>query len=306
MQRPDFFGGLSGDPDNGKTRVVTQNRAEPCPGRICPSSGSTFWVGKQSPGGQFVPLSEHVGAVGHYDYGSLSMARTLGSDPNQVAKKGRRVLVGWVGPLTGSPTGFVGTPASQSLSRDLSLSENYELLQQFVPEYQSLRQPETFEQTAVAPETAADEVVHPAGSLQMELVATFTFAANPKAPFGVTVLGGMAEAVVDCANATVVNRGEAPGGCMVAVADRSVAGSINASGPVMPVGARTVAMHMIVDHEIVETIVNNRTAMVTYHKGIPSATSTAVTLVGAGSGSGVTGTVKSWSLDAANNARPQP
>ena len=101
-------------------------------------------------------------------------------------------------------------------------------------------------------------------------------------------LGGMAEAVVDCANATVVNRGEAPGGCMVAVADRSVAGSIAASGPVLPVGAQTVAMHMIVDHEIVETIVNNRTAMVTYHKGIPSATSTAVTLVGAGSGSGGT------------------
>ena len=30
-----------------------------------------------------------VGAVGHYDYGSLTMARTLGSDPNQVAKNGQ-------------------------------------------------------------------------------------------------------------------------------------------------------------------------------------------------------------------------
>ena len=26
---------------------------------------------------------DKVGAVGHYDYGSLTMARTLGSDPNQ-------------------------------------------------------------------------------------------------------------------------------------------------------------------------------------------------------------------------------
>ena len=65
-------------------------------------------------------------------------------------------------------------------------------------------------------------------------------------------------------------------------------------------------MHIIVDHEILETIVNNRTAMVTYHKAIPSAASTAVTIIGAGTGSGVTGTIKSWSLDAANNAGPQP
>ena len=78
---------LSGDPDNGSTRVVTQNRA-----------GATFWVGKQPiPGGKFTPLWNVRGAVGHYDYGALSMARTLGSDnPNQVAAKGRRVLVGWV------------------------------------------------------------------------------------------------------------------------------------------------------------------------------------------------------------------
>ena len=127
------------------------------------------------------------------------MARTLGSDPNQVAKNGRRVLVGWIG----------GTPASQSLSRDLSLSENYELLQQFVPEYQMLRQSGTFEQTTTQ-ETSAAEIVHSTGSLQMEVVATFTFTANPKAPFGVSVLGGTAEAMVDCSNTTITNKGEAP------------------------------------------------------------------------------------------------
>lgn len=300
-----YFGGLSGDPDGGKTRVVTQNRA-----------GPTYWVGKQVAGGQFEAYWDKVGAIGHYDYGTLTMARTLGSDPNQVAKNGRRVLVGWIG----------GTPASQSLSRDLTLSKDYELLQQFVPEYQTLRKPATFEQTAV---TATDEetatstaVAHSAGSLQMEVVATFSFTATPKAVFGISVLGGTAQVVVDCANTTVQNNGEAPGGCMVGVQDKSstagsdgtlaaaaAGGGKTTSGPLLPVGSKTVAVHIIVDHEILETletIVNNRTAMVTYHKAIPSAASTAVTIIGDGTGSGVTGTIKSWSLDAANNAGPQP
>ena len=279
-----FAGGLSGDPDGGKTRVVTQNRA-----------GPTYWVGKQTAGGQFEAMWDKTGAVGHYDYGTLTMARTLGSDPNQVAKNGRRVLVGWIG----------GTPASQSLSRDLTLSADYELLQQFVPEYQMLRMPATYETTTVTAETAAAEIVHSTGSLQMEIIASFTFT-NPKAVFGVSVLGGTAEAVVDCSNTTIQNKGEAPGGCMIGVADQPKAGSKHTAGPVLPVAAKTVTMHIMVDHEILETIVNNRTAMVTYHKSIPSATSTVVTLIGAGAGSGVTGTIKSWSLKAANNAAPQP
>ena len=153
--------------------------------------------------------------------------------------------------------------------------------------------------------------------MQIEIVATFTFDAMPTAPFGVTALGGQAVIVVDCANKTFVNRGEAPGGCMVGAniqyngnppacgpGDRAVGGCPR--GPVLPVGSKTVTMHIVVDHEIVECIVNNRTAMVTYHKNIPSAASTAVTLVGAGAGSGVTGSIRSWHLDAANNAGPQP
>ena len=72
-----YFGGVPGDPDGGTTRVVTQNRA-----------GPTYWVGKQANGSKFVPYWDNVGAVGHYDYGSLTMARTLGSDPNQVRNKG--------------------------------------------------------------------------------------------------------------------------------------------------------------------------------------------------------------------------
>ena len=53
---------------------------------------------------------------------------------------GRRVLIGWIGG---------GSPASQSLARDLSLSADYELLQAFVPELQVLRKPSTYEQHEV-------------------------------------------------------------------------------------------------------------------------------------------------------------
>ena len=68
---------------------------------------------QQTPGQPFTPFWDNIGAVGHYDYGSLTMARTLGSDANQVAVNGRRVLLGWIGG---------GESASQSLARDLSLS----------------------------------------------------------------------------------------------------------------------------------------------------------------------------------------
>lgn len=74
------------------------------------------------------------------------MARTLGADPNQVATNGRRVLIGWIG-------GFWG-PVSQSLVRGLSLSSDYELLQQFVPELKMLRLPGTERHTAATATTA--------------------------------------------------------------------------------------------------------------------------------------------------------
>ena len=74
------------------------------------------------------------------------------------------------------------------------------------------------------------------------------------------------------------------------------------TGPVMPLGTSEVAVHAIIDHEILETIVNNRTAMVTYHKNI-RATDTAVGLFGP---DGVKASIVSWSLDAANSMSPQP
>jgi hypothetical protein len=221
-------------------------------------------VGKQAAGGQFTPYWDKVGAVGHYDYGSLTMARTLGSDPNQVAKNGRRVLVGWIGG---------GSPASQSLARDLTLSADYELLQAFVPELEVLRQPATLEATRVEAADSAATVPHSAGSLQLEVVATFSWTgANPTAPFGVKVLGGASAMTIDCAGKDP----SAPGGCMVSVDGKA--------GPLMPLGSKTVFLHAIVDHEIIETIANNRTAMVTYNKKIPTAFSTSVALFGATAG----------------------
>jgi hypothetical protein len=71
----------------------------------------------------------------------------------------------------------------------------------------------------------------------------------------------------------------------------------------MPLGTKTVTIHTIVDHEIVETIANNRTAMATYHE-VPSAASTEVVIIGAGAG--VKASIRSWVLEAANNRGPQP
>ena len=72
---------------------------------------------------------------------------------------------------------------------------------------------------------------------------------------------------------------------------------------VFPDDVRDVLTTSIVDHEIVETICNNRTAMVTYHS-IPSATSTQVALFGVGTG--IKASIKTWVLGAANNYGPQP
>ena len=54
-----------------------------------------------------------------------------------------------------------------------------------------------------------------------------------------------------------------------------------AHDPLLPLGTRTVTVHTIVGRDIMETIVNNHTAMVTYHKEIPSANSTGVAIFGA-------------------------
>jgi sucrose-6-phosphate hydrolase SacC (GH32 family) len=265
-----YFGGLAGDPDGGSTRVVTHNRG-----------GATYWVGTQKNGGKFEALWDKVGAVGHYDYGSLTMARTLGSDSNQVALNGRRVLLGWIGG---------GSPASQSLARDLSLSTDYELLQAFVPELRVLRMPSShtsheFDGDASAADTRHPSAVRIGGSQQLEVVASFTWTASSPNKFGVSVLGGAANLTIDCSTAA----------CQ---------GQVNGKGgPLMPLQLKSVSVHAIVDGSIIEVIYNNRTAMVVYATP-PSADAKAVSLFG--TGAGVKGTIETWSLKQANNFGPQP
>ena len=259
-----YFGNLPGDPAGGSTRVVTQNNFKP-----------TFWVGTQANGSTFEAMWDKVGAVGHYDYGSLTMARTLGGDVNQVVGGGRKVLIGWIGG---------GSPASQSLARDLSLSNDYELLQQFVPELKSLRIAGSKRETSSGLATN--------GSLQMEIYATFSCFLKPTQAFGVRFSNGSTstfELSIDCTE----GREEAP--CMAHAA--------NDAGPILPVGATTFSLHAIVDHQIVESIFNNRTAIVSYlgTSTMGPSSFSDVELFGVEAGSGVTANLSAWSLRGANN-----
>ena len=76
-------------------------------------------------------------------------------------------------------------------------------------------------------------------------------------------MNGSATLSVDCT--------KGPNDCVVCAA--------GACGPLMPIGTKTVHLHSNVDHQIVETIFNNRTAMVTYTSP-RSATVTSIELFG--------------------------
>ena len=107
-------GSHPGDPREGKTRVVTNN------GGKVNSGTPIFYMGQQLNGGKFLDMAGKMtfdgpGEIGMLDWGAfapnsaagakgtkalrgglnrgMSMARTLGGDPNQVAKPGRRTLV---------------------------------------------------------------------------------------------------------------------------------------------------------------------------------------------------------------------
>ena len=207
--------------------------------------------------------------------------------------------MGW----TGSPEDGVGA-ASQSLSRDLTMSSEFELLQQFVPELQTLRLPGSERRLALdGTETRLSEGrrqhVQGAGALRLEIIARFSWPAGSGLPtqrFGFSFLGGAGNVSIDCTNSTAT--GEAPGGCMA-----GIVGSVNNTAtkttwmPVLPIATNEVRIHTIVDHSIVETIVNNRTAMITNTINTKSAAETAVALFGAG----VHGHLTTYELAAANN-----
>lgn len=67
--------------------------------------------------------------------------------------------------------------------------------------------------------------------------------------------------------------------------------------PVLPIASHEVWIHTIVDHSIIETKVNNRTAMITNSIDTRSEADTAVAIFGAG----VHGHLTTYEPKAANN-----
>lgn len=157
------------------------------------------------------------------------MARTISTEANQVLPSNSRiVMVGW----TGSPIDNIGA-ASQSLARDLTMSDSHELLQQFVPELQGLRIAGS-EQHATLHSGTMSVLDQPQshvamqklkGALRLEIVATFswTSATMPTRPFGYSWLSGAGNLTVDCTSQIINNTGEAPGGCMVGIVTSTAA-----------------------------------------------------------------------------------
>ena len=178
------------------------------------------------------------------------MTRTLGdfASANQVSVSGRRVAIG----STSGMCGFnISTPCTsmQSLPRDLSLRLHAVaqpvLLQAFVPELQTLRQ---------------NHSVHAAAAFgqQLELYVVFLApngAMLAKAPFGISVLRGSdgeeTTVGVDPARGLVCINGSLQGNPEPRCAPYKQSGEV----------ANETAFHLIVDHSILELIVNNVSAI---------------------------------------------
>lgn len=206
----------------------------------------------------------------------LSMARTLGSeDANQVTQPGRKVLIGWTGPADGKA--FGGQGSAQSLPRELSLDSGSNLLQRFVGELQQLRQQHMTNSGFRA-------------GLRAEVLAVFkSDACSPgarAAPLcSVTVLG-------DGVNGTVVTLRPDLG--LVTVDATSQGNTAVRGGPLPAANSNGEwSIHAIVDHSIVEVIVNNATAFVVYAAPEPTCAGQVVL-----SGDGQ---LDVWTLAAANN-----
>ena len=288
----EFIGGLRGDPAGGATRCVLANTN---------GGGSGFWCGRQSgPGTQMQAYWDKIGAIGIYDYGVITCARTITKDVNKVLpREARHTLSGNIE----SPWHHMHA-ASQSLARDLSLSSGFELLQQFVPELKVLRI-DGSQQTAKLPAAGGTQTLK--GALYMEVVASFSWTTTTPKPFGFTFRSGAGNVTIDCTDK--YQTGEAP--CMVAVrqetyscpiANCTTPPTVVVTMPVLPAGAKRVDIHSILDGEIVETIVNNRSAMVHYSVN-PTAGETDVQLFAA---SDVEGSITTWEMRAANNADAPP
>lgn len=135
------------------------------------------------------------------------------------------------------------------------MSENYELLQQFVPEYKMLRLQGSEQQLSLPGTAAGQSIVRGKGALRLEVVVEFSWTVGgaaathkPATTFGFSFLGGKGNVTVDCT--ALANTGEAPGGCMIAIvsAANNTATTLQWM-PVLPVHSNSVYIHTIIDRE---------------------------------------------------------
>eukprot|EP00930_Biecheleria_cincta_P099284 TRINITY_DN90919_c0_g1_i1.p1 TRINITY_DN90919_c0_g1~~TRINITY_DN90919_c0_g1_i1.p1 ORF type:complete len:560 (-),score=74.14 TRINITY_DN90919_c0_g1_i1:215-1810(-) len=300
----DYVGKLSGDPSpNDDTRVFFDNVGGNGGGEGCCSGTTSFRIVAQaSPG---APMVE-VGQEGMVDWGAfsplpsapsgasgvgrlsgtasrgLSMARTLGSeDADQVTQPGRRVMIGWTGP---SPLqALLNQGSAQSLPRELSLGPDRSLRQRFVPELQSLRS-----QHFTTPVNAG---------LQAEIFASFGPRAETSSDFGLSVLGGGS-----LGGSTQIALSPSTG--LVLVNGTSQGNPQVRAGPLPPASPEGWNIHAVIDHCILEVIVNNVTALVVYVA--PSPDSGHVELFSGDAQSSSVDKLDVWTLKSAKHGHVMP
>ncbi len=282
-----YIGAMKGDPRGGHTRVVTANQAPGNP------STTVYYIGLQANGSKFLDQAgtnefAGPGEIGMLDWGAwrpaggnesakgvaaltptndnygggLSMARTLGSDANQVAVHGRRVIVAWLSAMLKLNDTSYFKLNCQSLPQDLTLGvgEVGEVIlkQAFSSELAMLRSGKvdfpSVSGTVCLPNKSCNfaEV-----GQQFEIYATM----KPADASGVASLDVLLSPHVGSSWSTI------------AVDFKKELIFVNASlqhnpvvraGPLYPGAAHGVAeasVHIIVDHSIICVIVNNRTSL---------------------------------------------
>ena len=325
----EYIGNLTGDPHNGTTRVFLNNVAGNGGGDCC-SGTTSYTVGFQEPpsaegDGKFTPylVSNLVNGTGMMDWGSFylnesstatygvemlsgnashgwSMARVVGTETNNyVTENGRKVIFAWVA-IDGNDGLAGGHGNALSLPRDLSMDKELRLLQQFAPELKVLRESDNTHLLIV------DDAARAAGAQssdvtgqQIEVFAKFTThkssMKNEVPPFGFSVLGCRSGVLTK--PSTKIGVVMAQG--LISVDAVSQHNDFERLGPIQPANATSFAIHAIVDHTIIEVIVNNLTAFtVTAHP--KSVTCDEVSLFGV-DGVAVTAEMQVWRLRSANN-----
>lgn len=200
----------------------------------------------------------------------LSMARTLGSeDADQVTKEGRRVLIGWTGPAPAQVYNGDNLGSAQSLPRDLFMDPHTsKLVQRFAPELKMLRKTPKPELLVCCGHAGSTEDVS-TGITATELIVSFPAECahappGPNDPMcGFEVLGNghdwsagrpSLKFTMDTTRNLLTLNGTTLGNPDVR------------AGPIPPPSSSNFAwtVHVIVDHSIVEIIVNGDTAFVVY------------------------------------------